>query len=161
MSKPQHACNLTRFGIALRQPHVGYFLPPFMRQFIVSRFRLPGIALLLGALFGCPLMSLRAQEAFKEPDFSKFPAESGPVTLEVWSWVSGLDKAAKLFEQAYPDIKVHVNNVGGGPANTRSCRPRSKPVPADPMSHKLNTIFCPPSSSPTGWPILPKPARTI
>jgi len=31
-----------------------------------------------------------AQEAFKEPDYSKFPPESGPITLEVWSWVAGL-----------------------------------------------------------------------
>ena len=26
--------------------------------------------------------------------------------------LGGLDKAAKLFEQAYPSVKVHVNNVG-------------------------------------------------
>ena len=87
----------------------------------LSPARRIGVPLLLGAfalyLFVLPLLSASAQEAFKEPDYSKFPAESGPITLEVWSWVSGLDKAAKLFEQAYPDIKVHVNNVGGGPAD--------------------------------------------
>src|SRR5438132_5061849 len=76
------------------------------------RSRQLGVALLVGL----PLVSVIAQEAFKEPDYSKFPPENGPITLEVWSWVGGLDKAAKLFEQAYPDIKVHVNNVGGGPA---------------------------------------------
>ena len=53
-----------------------------------------------------------AQAAYQEPDYSKLKPEPGPITLEVWTWVVGLDKAAKLFEQAYPDIKVHVNNVG-------------------------------------------------
>jgi multiple sugar transport system substrate-binding protein len=52
---------------------------------------------------------------FKEPDYSKFAAESGPITLEFWSWVSGLDQVVKQFEQLYPNIKVHVNNLGGGP----------------------------------------------
>jgi len=94
-----------------------------MSCFVVYRWFSPffrsckfGVALLLGALIGLPLLSVSAQEAFRQPDYGKFPAESGPITLEVWSWVSGLDKAARLFEQAYPDIKVHVNNVVGGPA---------------------------------------------
>lgn len=94
-----------------------------MSYFIVccwlSRFcpsRHVSVALLAGTLAGLPLLSVSAEEAYKVPDYSKFPAESGPVTLEVWTWVAGLDKAAKLFEQAYPDIKVHVNNVGAGPA---------------------------------------------
>ena len=43
-----------------------------------------------------------------------FRPKADPITLEVWSWVSGLDKAAQQFEQAYPSIKVHVNNLGGG-----------------------------------------------
>ena len=70
----------------------------------------------LAGLAGLLPSPARAQEAYREPDYSKFPPESGPITLEVWSWVNGLDKAARLFEQAYPKIKVHVNNVGGGPA---------------------------------------------
>lgn len=78
-----------------------------------------GVPLLLwafaGYLSGLPLQSASAQEAFKEPDYSKFQVESGQITLEFWSWVGGLDQVVKLFEQAYPDIKVHVNNVGGGP----------------------------------------------
>ena len=53
---------------------------------------------------------------FKQPDFSKFKPEEGQITLEFWSWVGGLDQVVKEFEQAYPNIKVHVNNVGGGPA---------------------------------------------
>src|ERR1700743_1975982 len=114
-----------------------------MRQFIVSRFCLSGIALLLVTLFGCPLMSLRAQEAFKEPDFSKFPAESGPVTLEVWSWVSGLDKAAQLFEQAYPDIKVHVNNVGGGPGEYQKLQTAIKAGSGGPDVAQIEYDFLP------------------
>jgi hypothetical protein len=77
-----------------------------MRHFIVPRWfthfyssRQIGVALLGGALAALPLVSANAQEAFQQPDYSKFPAESGPITLEVWSWVGGLDKAAKLFEQ--------------------------------------------------------------
>src|ERR1700747_667945 len=53
---------------------------------------------------------------FKEPDYSKFKVEDGQITLEFWSWVGGLDKVVKEFEQAFPNIKVNVNNVGGGPA---------------------------------------------
>ena len=68
-----------------------------------------------GYLLLLPFLSASAQEAYKEPDYSKLKPESGPITLEVWTWVVGLDKAAKLFEQAFPDIKVHINNVGGGP----------------------------------------------
>jgi hypothetical protein len=67
-----------------------------MRHFIVSRWYLRfrpsrhvGVALLAGALIGLPLLSVSAQEAFQQPDYSKFPAESGPITLEVWSWVGG------------------------------------------------------------------------
>ncbi len=61
------------------------------------------------------LLPARAQD-FKEPDYSKFKPEEGPVTLEVWSWVGGLDKIGAMFEKVYPNIKVHVNNIGGGPA---------------------------------------------
>ncbi len=96
--------------------------PSNMNHFTVCRWlsrlsnsRQIGVALLFGTLAGSSLATASAQEAFKQPDYSKFPVESGPITLEVWSWVSGLDKAAKLFEEAYPNIKVHVNNVGGGP----------------------------------------------
>jgi multiple sugar transport system substrate-binding protein len=53
---------------------------------------------------------------YKEPDYSKFKVEDGQYTLEFWSWVGGLDNTVKDFEKAYPNIKIHVNNVGGGPA---------------------------------------------
>lgn len=48
-----------------------------------------------------------------DPPFPKAP--SGKVTLEVWSWVPGLDKTVQAFEKAYPNIKVRVTNLGGGP----------------------------------------------
>jgi multiple sugar transport system substrate-binding protein len=69
---------------------------------------------LLAASF-LPASSASATE-YKEPDYSKLKAENGPITLEFWSWVGGLDNTVKDFEKAYPDIKIHVNNVGGGPA---------------------------------------------
>ena len=80
-----------------------------------SVFSRAGAAVLVGALghFSGPL-SARAEEAFQQPDYSKFEVESGPITLEVWSWVGGLDKAAKEFEQMFPNIKVEVKNVGAG-----------------------------------------------
>ena len=49
-----------------------------------------------------------------DPAFPKAP--SGPVTLEVWSWVPGLDKTVAAFEKAYPNIKIKILNLGGGPA---------------------------------------------
>jgi multiple sugar transport system substrate-binding protein len=107
------------------------------------RSRRLGVALLLGTLVGLPLVSVIAQEAFKEPDYSKFPAESGPITLEVWSWVGGLDKAAKLFEQAYPDIKVHVNNVGGGPAEYQKLQTAIKAGSGGPDVAQIEYMFLP------------------
>ncbi len=75
-------------------------------------------ALLLGsALAALPLAATAAEDAgFKHPDYGKFAPESGPITLEVWSWVGGLDKTAAEFQQAYPNIKVHVNSFGSGGA---------------------------------------------
>jgi multiple sugar transport system substrate-binding protein len=128
-----------------------------MRHFIVSRFsrfyrsRQLGIALLSGALLGLPILPTSAQEAFKEPDYSKFPVESGPITLEVWSWVSGLDKAAKLFEQAYPDIKVHVNNVGGGPAEYQKLQTAIKAGSGGPDVAQIEYMFLPSFIVTDGW----------
>jgi multiple sugar transport system substrate-binding protein len=126
------------------------FSSPFMRHFILSRwsshfcpFRQATMALLAGALVGLPLRSATAQESFKQPDYSKFPAESGPITLEVWSWVGGLDKAAKLFEQAYPDIKVHVNNVGGGPGEYQKLQTALKAGSGGPDVAQIEYMFLP------------------
>jgi multiple sugar transport system substrate-binding protein len=70
------------------------------------------------ALLAAPLLTASGQSAseFKQPDYSKFKVEEGQITLEFWSWVGGLDQVVKEFEKAYPNIKVHVNNIGGGPA---------------------------------------------
>jgi multiple sugar transport system substrate-binding protein len=93
-----------QFCISIRRP---------LRTFDVQRLAfLLAFALMIS--FGFP--HLRAADGFKEPDFSKFQVESGPITLEFWSWIGGLDQVVKQFEQAYPNIKVHVNNVGAGPA---------------------------------------------
>jgi multiple sugar transport system substrate-binding protein len=69
------------------------------------------------ALLIVPVHGLYAQSAgdYKEPDYTKFKPEEGQITLEFWSWVGGLDNTVKDFEQAHPNIKIHVNNVGGGP----------------------------------------------
>ena len=61
-------------------------------------------------------VSAQSSTDYKEPDYTKFKVENGQITLEVWSWLVGLDQVVKEFEQAFPNIKVHVNNVGGGPA---------------------------------------------
>jgi multiple sugar transport system substrate-binding protein len=108
-----------------------------------GRFRHLGVALLGGALVGLPLASVNAQEAFQQPDYSKFPVESGPITLEVWSWVGGLDKAAKLFEQAYPNIKVHVNNVGGGPSEYQKLQTALKAGSGGPDVAQIEYMFLP------------------
>jgi multiple sugar transport system substrate-binding protein len=61
-------------------------------------------------------VSAQSTTGYQEPDYSKFKVEDGQITLEFWSWVGGLDNTVKDFEKAYPNIKIHVNNVGGGPA---------------------------------------------
>jgi multiple sugar transport system substrate-binding protein len=67
------------------------------------------IAFGLLALAGAGLVV--AQGAFREPQYGKVDKQ---VTLEVWSWVPGLDKTVELFEKRYPNVKVNVVNLGGG-----------------------------------------------
>src|SRR3954447_24848855 len=38
-----------------------------------------------------------------------------PTTLTVWAWTPGTAKAVAMFEKAYPNIKVNLQNVGQGP----------------------------------------------
>jgi multiple sugar transport system substrate-binding protein len=144
------ACYVHVFVLPCERPQSVGFSSPFMRHFILSRwpspfcpFRQATMAFLAGALVGLPLCSATAQENFKQPDYSKFPAESGPITLEVWSWVGGLDKAAKLFEQAYPDIKVHVNNVGGGPGEYQKLQTALKAGSGGPDVAQIEYMFLP------------------
>jgi multiple sugar transport system substrate-binding protein len=49
------------------------------------------------------------------PSSGSSSTSSGPVNLTIWSWVSGLDKSAALFNQTHPNIHVTVSNVGAGP----------------------------------------------
>jgi len=116
----------------------------FLRRSSARRVRVP---LLLGAVASClisvSLSPAGAQEAFNQPDYSKFPVESGPITLEVWSWVGGLDKAARLFEEAYPNIKVHVNNVGGGAAEYQKLQTAIKAGSGGPDVAQIEYMFLP------------------
>ncbi|PYE54469.1 ABC transporter substrate-binding protein [Deinococcus yavapaiensis] len=64
-------------------------------------------------LIGLLSSSVTAQSSYQEP---KLPKVSGNVNLTVWSWVPNLDKTVKEFEKIYPNIKVKVENLGGGPA---------------------------------------------
>src|SRR3984893_4892259 len=93
-------------------------ISPLFRPTFRSECEKPFLTLLaLLASVTTPLLPVSAQsDNYKEPDYSKFKVEDGQMTIEVWSWVVGLDQVVKEFEQAFPNIKVHVNNVGGGPA---------------------------------------------
>jgi multiple sugar transport system substrate-binding protein len=93
-------------------------------------------------VFGPALAPVSAQD-FKEPDYTKFKPEEGQISLEVWSWVVGLDKAAKLFEQAYPNIKVTVNNVGGGPVEYQKLQTAIKAGSGGPDVAQIEFMFLP------------------
>ena len=45
-----------------------------------------------------------------------------PATITVWAWTPGTAEAAKMFEKAYPNIKVNVHNVGQGPPHYQKLR---------------------------------------
>jgi multiple sugar transport system substrate-binding protein len=45
-----------------------------------------------------------------------------PATITVWAWTPGTDEAVKMFEKAYPNIKVKLQNVGQGPPHYRKVR---------------------------------------
>jgi multiple sugar transport system substrate-binding protein len=80
---------------------------------------------------------------YKEPDYSKFKVEDGQITLEFWSWVGGLDNTVKDFERAYPNIKVHVNNVGGGPAEYQKLQTALKAGSGAPDVAQIEYDFLP------------------
>ena len=87
--------------------------------------------------------SIYADATYQEPDYSKLKPESGQITLEVWTWVVGLEKAAQLFEQAYPNIKVHVNNVGGGPTEYQKLQTAIKAGSGGPDVAQIEYDFLP------------------
>jgi multiple sugar transport system substrate-binding protein len=80
---------------------------------------------------------------YKEPDYSKFKVEDGQITLEFWSWVGGLDNTVKDFEKAYPNIKIHVNNVGGGPAEYQKLQTALKAGSGAPDVAQIEYMFLP------------------
>jgi multiple sugar transport system substrate-binding protein len=45
-----------------------------------------------------------------------------PANITVWAWTPGTDKAIAMFEKAYPNIKVKLQNVGQGPPHYRKVR---------------------------------------
>jgi len=45
-----------------------------------------------------------------------------PANITVWAWTPGTEEAVKMFEQAYPNIKVKLQNVGQGPDHYRKVR---------------------------------------
>lgn len=49
-------------------------------------------------------------------------AMTTPTTITMWSWVPGLDKQIALFEKAYPDITVNLENAGQGGAHYTKVR---------------------------------------
>ena len=63
------------------------------------------------ALLSLGLLASTARAA--DPAFPKAP--SGNITLEVWSWVPDLSKTVAAFTKQYPNIKIKVVNLGGGP----------------------------------------------
>ena len=116
------------------------FLPPSP----VQRIGLPWLSwAAAGYVSWLFVPSVNAQSAYQEPDYSKLQPESGAITLEVWTWVSGLDKAAQLFEQAYPNIKVHVNNVGGGPVEYQKLQTAIKAGSGGPDVAQIEYDFLP------------------
>jgi len=45
-----------------------------------------------------------------------------PATITVWAWTPGTEDAVAMFEKAYPNIKVKLQNVGQGPPHYRKVR---------------------------------------
>jgi multiple sugar transport system substrate-binding protein len=38
---------------------------------------------------------------------------TGPVTLNFWTWVPGIQKTVNLYEKTHPNVKINVVNTGG------------------------------------------------
>ncbi len=118
-------CGLVRAGtspLSERFPDRSHVPSPIVLPRIVawltsSSLPLRAALLAAGACAALPLAAAAADQGnFNQPDYGKFSPESGPITLEVWSWVGGLDKTAAEFKKVYLNLKVHVNSFGGGDA---------------------------------------------
>src|SRR6266536_4280166 len=80
---------------------------PWVRRFAIG-FAVVGVALVIMA-------PLAACGGGGSSSSGTSGTSSGPVNLTIWSWVSGLDKSAALFNKTHPNIHVSVSNVGAGP----------------------------------------------
>jgi multiple sugar transport system substrate-binding protein len=103
-----------------------------------------GVAASLALLAASLLpVSVGSAAESKEPDLSQFKVEEGQITLEFWSWVGGLDITVKEFEKAYPNIKIHVNNVGAGPAEYQKLQTALKAGSGAPDVAQIEYDFLP------------------
>lgn len=59
---------------------------------------------------------------------------SGKTELTVWSWDTSIDRAAKSFMKANPDITVKVSNPGGTNETYTALNTRPRPAAACPTS---------------------------
>ena len=72
-------------------------------------------AMKLSAVAAAAALALTGCTASGAPSTSDFDeAMSTPTTITMWSWVPGLEKQLALFEKAYPEITVTLENVGQG-----------------------------------------------
>lgn len=73
-------------------------------------------AMKLGATATLAALALTACSAPAEtPSESDFgTAMSTPTTITMWAWVPGIENQVALFEEAYPEIDVVLENVGQG-----------------------------------------------
>ncbi|MER3389368.1 MAG: extracellular solute-binding protein [Microcella sp.] len=70
----------------------------------------------LGAIAAVAAIALTGcAAATEEPSASDFEtAMSTPTTITMWAWVPGIEQQVALFEEAYPEITVNLENVGQG-----------------------------------------------
>ncbi len=73
-------------------------------------------AMKLGATVAVAALALTGCTATtNEPSASDFEtAMSTPTTITMWAWVPGIEEQVALFEEAYPEITVNLENVGQG-----------------------------------------------
>jgi multiple sugar transport system substrate-binding protein len=83
-----------------------------------------------------------AQGNWSEPEYKKLIVEPS-AQLEVWSWVVGLDSIAKEFEKEFPNIKVKVDNIGGGPTEHQKLQTAIKAGSGAPDAAQIEYDFLP------------------
>jgi len=72
-------------------------------------------AMKLSAVAAAAAVVLAGCSTSAEPSASDFEtAMSTPTTITMWAWVPGIEAQVALFEEAYPEITVNLENVGQG-----------------------------------------------